>query len=297
MEAVQLKLENNLPDNIKKLYPFTSNYFELISGHKMHFVEEGNGAPILMVHGNPTWSIFYRKLINEFKSTNRVIVPDHIGSGLSDKPQDYEYTLKNHIDNLEALVKKLNLKNITLVVHDWGGAIGMGYAGRNPENVKNIVILNTAAFRSTELPWRIGLCKIPVIGEGLIRIFNAFSLLGTYMAVEKPMSEDVRQAFVYPYNNFKNRIGNARFVQDIPLNPEHPSYKTLIEVEENLKKLKCPKYIIWGAKDFCFTLNFFEKWKQIYPNAKTKVFENAGHYLLEDAGEEITQEIKEFIKV
>jgi haloalkane dehalogenase len=125
----------NIPSELKQEYPFSS-HFSSMKNHKLHYIDEGSGDAILMVHGNPTWSFFYRNLAKHFSKNFRVVVPDHLGCGLSDKPQDYEYTLKNHIDNLEKLVLELGLTNITLVLHDWGGAIGMGLATRNPQLIK-----------------------------------------------------------------------------------------------------------------------------------------------------------------
>ena len=133
-----------IPESLKKEYPFSSHYLKLQDGLKLHYVDEGNGSPIVMLHGNPTWSFFYRNLIKHFSGSNRVVVPDHMGMGLSDKPQDYQYTLENHINNLETLIANLGLEDITLVVHYWGGAIGFGYATRNLEKVKKVVIMNTA---------------------------------------------------------------------------------------------------------------------------------------------------------
>ena len=132
----------------RALYPFESHWLHLPSGPRMHFLDEGQGEPILALHGNPTWSFYYRELVKGLRGTNRVVVPDHVGCGLSDKPQDYPYTLRTHIDNVEALVDRLELGPFNLVVHDWGGAIGMGLAGRRPDLVKRILFLNTAAYRS-----------------------------------------------------------------------------------------------------------------------------------------------------
>ena len=136
-------------DDIKDLYPFESNFLELEDGLKMHYIDEGEGEVLLMLHGNPTWSFYYRNLIQSFQKKYRCIAPDHIGCGLSDKPQDYNYTLSTHIDNLEQLVNSLGLKDITLVMHDWGGSIGMGLAVRQPKLIKRLIIFNTAAFLST----------------------------------------------------------------------------------------------------------------------------------------------------
>ena len=193
---------------LQELYPYKENYFKTKAGHKLHYIDEGQngGETFLMLHGNPTWSFYYRNLINEFSQNSRVVVPDHIGCGLSDKPQDYEYSLENHISNVEDLVKELGLKDITLVVHDWGGAIGFGFATRHPDLVKRVVILNTAAYTSDYIAPQINICRIPVLGEKVIRTFNAFAYPATFMAVEKKLPKNAKKGFLYPYNNYRNRI-------------------------------------------------------------------------------------------
>ncbi|MBU4393539.1 MAG: alpha/beta fold hydrolase, partial [Proteobacteria bacterium] len=149
-------------------YPFPS-HFATIDGHLLHYIDEGAGRVIVMVHGNPTWSYYYRHLIALLSKTYRVIAIDHLGCGLSDKPQKYPYQLKNHIDNLQALLRQLRINSYSLIVHDWGGAIGLGVAGRYPAAIEKLVILNTAAFHSQRIPWRIRLCRWPFIGSLLVR--------------------------------------------------------------------------------------------------------------------------------
>jgi len=288
------------PAWLKELYPFESHFLTVENdGNKnqLHFVDEGqkNADPILMVHGNPTWSFYYRDLIKEFSNTNRVIAPDHIGCGFSDKPQNFEYMLENHISNIESLVEHLNLKDITLVVHDWGGAIGFGLATRHPDLIKKIVILNTAAYTCDYIPPQINICRTPILGEAVIRSFNAFAGPATHMAVEKPLSKNVKKGYLLPYNNYKNRIATAKFVTDIPMKRTHRSWKTLENIENKLSELTCPKLVLWGRKDFCFNDYFLNRWKGIYPDATYKVFEEAGHYVIEDAGKDLINEMRSFI--
>lgn len=283
------------PDWLNKLYPFTSHFFQLKDNLSLHYLDEGKGDPILMLHGNPTWSFYYRNLVAEFSKSHRVIVPDHIGCGFSDKPQDYEYTLKQHIDNLEKLVLELKLKNFIMVAHDWGGAIGFGLIERHPERVKKIILLNTAAYTSDVIAFQINMCRIPVLAEQVIRRLNGFALTATYMAVAKKMSPEIRKGYLFPYDSYKNRIATAKFVADIPMNPKHRSYRTLKNIELSLPRHHCPVLILWGKKDFCFHDYFLNRWREIYPHAIVKTFENAGHYVLEDAGEEIIAELKKFI--
>jgi len=148
-------------------YPFQPCRLE-IEGHSLAYLDEGQGPAVVMVHGNPSWSYLYRNLVSGLRDRYRCIVPDHLGCGFSDKPTDYPYRLKNHVDNLERLLEALGVERCILVVHDWGGAIGMGWAGRHPERVAGVVVLNTAAFRSPRLPLRIAICRWPVLGSLLI---------------------------------------------------------------------------------------------------------------------------------
>lgn len=290
-----------LPDWLTKEYPFAQNLHTLSSGVGMNFVDEGEGEPVLMLHGNPTWSYFYRNVIKALEQKEfRCIAPDHIGCGLSEKPQDYEYRLANHIDNLESLVNHLNLENVHLVVHDWGGAIGFGWAVRNVEKVKSITILNTAAFRSSSIPLRIAVCKLPLIGEYIVRKYNAFAGAAVTMAVQNKLPEDVKRGFLYPCDNFANRIATARFVEDIPMNTKHPSWETLQKIESklpDLAHLRRSINIIWGMKDWCFSPMYMRRWQEIFSDAYLERYKNAGHYLLEDAGEEIIPHMEMMLEV
>ena len=293
-----------IPHELKTEYPFSSHFFNLDNEeNKLHYIDIGEsknpGEAIVMLHGNPTWSFFYRNLAKHFSHiNNRIIVPDHLGCGLSDKPQDYDYSLENHIENVVSLVKKLNLTKITLIVHDWGGAIGMGLATRHPELINKIIVMNTAAFRSLEIPLRINILRNPV-GEWFIRSFNGFAGPATTMAVTKKLSPLVKKGFLLPYDTYETRIATAKFVRDIPMSEDHPTYKTLATIEEKLKTLndlKIPVLILWGEKDFCFTMNFQRKWLEFFPNAKVRTYKDAGHYLLEDKTSEVISEIESFLK-
>ena len=278
----------------KNLYPFKSNYFTTKDGHQLHYVDEGKGPVIIMVHGNPTWSFYYRNLIKELRQNYRVIAPDHIGCGFSDKPQNFDYCLKNHVDNLKDLIRHLGVEHFSLIVHDWGGAIGFGLATARPNDVDKVVILNTAAFTDNNIPWRINICKFPVLGEQLIRRFNGFAWPATFMAVKGKMDEEVKEGYLAPYDNYHNRIATARFVKDIPMRSTHPSFQTLKNIEEKLPLVKGKKLILWGEKDFCFNMHFYNRWREIYPEAASEVYGKAGHYVLEDATKETTQRVQRF---
>ena len=285
------------------LFPFRSNFFDRGAGLQMHYLDEGQGAPVLMVHGNPSWSFYYRNLVKALSGTRRCIVPDHLGMGLSDKPDDaaYSYTLKQRIDDLDALVSSLNLSEpVTLVVHDWGGMIGFGWAVRHPELVARIVILNTGAFplpKEKALPKRLKLTRT-ALGAFLVRGFNAFSFAATKMGCTRnKMSPEISLAYRAPYDSWKNRIATLRFVQDIPLGPEDEGYDLVENVAANLHQFNSvPALIAWGGKDFVFDDAFLRQWRQYLPQAKVHVMADAGHYILEDAAEEVVPLVADFIR-
>ncbi|MFC1587146.1 alpha/beta fold hydrolase [Planctomycetota bacterium] len=290
-----------LPDYLQEEYPFKHNYLQVSSGFRMHYLDEGpdGGAALLMVHGNPTWSFYYRNLVKAFGEEYRVIVPDHIGCGLSDKPQqDYGYSLAERIDDLDQLLRHLELKEIILVVHDWGGPIGIGAGLRHQEIIKGLVIFNTAAFLSKRIPWRINICRIPVFGEISILGLNAFARAATCMATTRAggLPVHIASGFTWPYDNWQNRIAILKFVHDIPLKPAHKSYAVVKEIQDKLVLFKnTPKMILWGERDFCFTLEFLEKWLEYYPDAQVHRFPDAGHYVVEDALDDILVELGEFV--
>ena len=278
-------------------YPFRSNYFQ-VQEHRLHYLDEGEGPAVVMVHGNPTWSYYFRNVVKTLSARFRVIVPDHIGCGLSDKPQHYDYNLETHISNLVALLEHLELKHVRLIVHDWGGAIGMGYATRFPERIEKIVVLNTAAFRSSRIPFRIRICRWPVLGSLLVRGLNGFARAAIYMAVCRKMPRKTAQAYLFPYNTWKNRVAIHRFVLDIPLEKGHKSYPTLAKIEERLSLLRqrnIPMLICWGGRDFCFNDHFFSQWKKRFPESEQFYFEDGGHYVLEDESGVIEPLIEKFL--
>lgn len=281
------------------LYPFASHYHDL-GGQRMHYVDEGAGCPLVMVHGNPTWSFFYRQLICALSPSRRTLVPDHIGCGMSDKPQDYQYTLQTHIDNLTSLIdaKIPPGEKLDLLVHDWGGAIGFGYATAHPERIRRLVILNTGAFLMPHIPPRIALCRLPILGALAVRGGNVFARAATRMTTVRPLSAAVRAAYLRPYDSWATRIAVHRFVQDIPLRPGDRSYETVQRIEQKLahfNEAKTPILIQWGMRDWCFDQTFLTRWREIYPHAEVAEYENAGHYLLEDEGEKITARVASFL--
>ena len=276
----------------RPLYPFESQALYLASGARMHYLDEGEGEPIVCLHGNPTWSFFYRELVKAYREKYRVIVPDHIGCGLSDKPQNYTYCLQTHIDNFAELVESLHLEPFTLVVHDWGGAIGMGYAVKHPEMVKRILFLNTAAFRSRRMPSTIALARLPLVGEMLVRGLNAFLLGALLTGTRHPLGTCTWAGYLYPYNSWSQRIAIARFVQDIPMRESDPSYKTLLDIEEHLSLLQDkPMSFVWGGRDRVFNDYFLSDWQRIFPKAQFLRLPDAGHLVMEDASMRVQEQL------
>lgn len=251
-----------------------------------------------MLHGNPTWSFYFRDLINGLRDRFRVIAPDHMGCGLSSKPQVYPYTLTTHIQNLEKLLDRLDVDNVTLAVHDWGGPIGFGWAIRHPRKVRRFVIFNTAAFLGGRLPWRIRLCRWPMLGDLIVRGLNGFARAAIYMASAQTsrMTPDVRHGYLMPYDSPSHRIAIHRFIQDIPLRPTAASYAVLGQIQLALGQFHDrPITIIWGMKDFCFTERFLDEWVMRFPKADVHRLENAGHYVVEDAHEHIVPIMQEVL--
>ena len=291
-------------------YPFESHFLTLADGLRCHYVDEPHDVVtphnvdqspdrpvLLMVHGNPTWSYFWRHVITQFRDRFRCIAIDHIGCGLSDKPdeEEYPFTLQRRIDDLVQLIEHLDLKQITLIVHDWGGAIGFGCAINKPERIKKIIVLNTAAFFDKKIPKRINICR-GIFSKFLIQKLNLFAIAATFMSTTKKLSKEIRKKYLEPYKTYESRIGIRTFVQDIPMEAEHRTRYLLDYMEEKLRSISARILILWGAKDFCFTEHFYNKFREIFPYAKARLFKNAGHYILEDECDEIIKEIEEFIK-
>ncbi len=288
------------------LYPFEPHWLTLPSGHRMHYVDEGpSDAPaVLMLHGNPTWSFYWRRLISALSPTHRVIAPDHIGCGKSDKPGDeaYSYRLAQRVQDIEVLVEQLGLQDITLAIHDWGGMIGMGWAHRHPDLVARLVVLNTAAFpmpSTKRLPASLWLARDTKAGALLVRGVNAFARGATRLAVTRVrLPKAVRDGFCAPYDSWDHRRAVLRFVQDIPLKESDPSFSIVREVGEHLHQFDDrPVLICWGDRDFVFDDHFLRVWKSALPSAEVHQFPDCGHYLLEDAPAEIEQLVRRFLGV
>jgi haloalkane dehalogenase len=304
-------------------YPFTPKRFEVRPGVAMSYLDEGprDGEVVVMLHGNPSWSYYWRNLVSGLSDPAsgkryRCIVPDHIGMGLSDKPDDgggllhphgtgapdYDYTLASRVDDLQALLRHAGIDDatpVTLAVHDWGGMIGFGWALSHAAQVKRLVITNTAAFplpSVKKMPWQIALGRDWTFGAVIIRAFNAFSGGASYVGVEKKMPAEVRRAYVSPYDTWANRISTVRFMQDIPLSPADRAWPLLEAAGKALPSFADrPAFIGWGLKDFVFDKHFLDGFRRALPNAQVTAFDDAGHYVLEDKAAELVPAIRAFL--
>ena len=279
----------------RELFPFKSQTLPLPAG-RLHYVDEGprTADPILCLHGNPTWAFHYRRLIAESRPFHRVVAFDHMGMGLSDRPPEFSYALADHVKNAVAFVDSLDLQKITLVVHDWGGAIGMGLALARPDRIARITVMNTAAFLIPKLPKRIAICRAGFLGEFITRGLNGFARAATKMTTSVPLHPDVRAGYLAPYSSWRRRIGIWNFVRDIPMEPAHRSRTTLAKIDEGLTSLQKPVQILWGERDWCFTPRFREEWQARFPNAYVHKFDDAGHYLIEDEPDGVIARIRDF---
>jgi haloalkane dehalogenase len=275
-------------------YPFKSNYLT-IRGLRYHYLDEGRGEPLVMLHGNPTWSFYFRGLVQKFSATHRVIVPDHIGCGLSDKPVagQYDFRLRSRIDDLNALLAHLVPdKAVTLIVHDWGGMIGLGWAVDHLARVRRLVIMNTAGFfppRGKAIPWRLRLLRQPnPVMDWAVLHLNLFARAALYMAPRRPLPPLVKAGLIAPYDTPGHRLATLKFVQDIPLSPDDPSGPIVARVDRELDRITArPVLLIWGRHDFVFDRDYFDEWRRRMPKAEVHWLDEAGHYLLEDAPEKI----------
>jgi haloalkane dehalogenase len=288
-------------DQIKHLYDFRSHYLNR-RGYRYHYLDEGQGEPLVMLHGNPSWSFMYRDLVRAFRDNYRTVVPDHIGCGLSDKPpgEDYPYTLEERVSDLEALLNETGIEsNVTLIMHDWGGPIGMTYAARHPSRISRLIVLNTAAFllpAGKPLHWSLSLCKNFRVAQFFILRFNAFARAAGYLGCRQRMPRKIRHAYRGPYDTWQNRIATLRFVQDIPLTSADASYGLLQQTQENLHRFQqTPMLICWGERDFIFDGDFLKEWIRRFPQAQVHRFPGAGHYVLEERTAAIVPLIRDFL--
>ena len=282
------------------LYPFAGRFLDRPGG-RLHYLDEGAGDPVVMVHGNPTWSFYFRSLVLALRGDHRCIVPDHLGCGRSDKPtaDRYDFSLKSRIDDLDALLADVG-DRVTLVVHDWGGMIGMGWAARHPGRVKRVVALNTAAFplpAAKRLPRTLWLGRNTAVGTWLILKANAFCRAAARWCVtRKPLPADVRAMYLAPYDTPAHRLAVLKFVQTIPLRDGDPGMDIVRHTAESLAQFQhTPTLLLWGLRDFVFDRHFLAEWQRRLPHAESHTWPDCGHYLLEDAPGECILKVREFL--
>ena len=304
-------------------YPFTPQRFEVRPGISMSYLDEGprdgevaDPEVVVMVHGNPSWSYYWRHLVLGLRDRYRCIVPDHVGMGLSDKPDDgggvqpprtpstdpahYDYTLQSRVDDLTALLAHAGVTgDVTLAMHDWGGMIGFGWALSHMPQVKRLVILNTAAFplpAAKPMPWRLSVGRDSTLGAWAIRRFNLFARGASRLGVSRRMPRDARDAFDAPYHGWANAISTIRFMQDIPLAPGDRAWPLLERVGNALPSFADrPAFIGWGLRDFVFDRHFLDGFRRALPNAEVHAFEDANHYVLADKHEVLVPAIRRFL--
>lgn len=276
-------------------YPFKSNFMQLATG-QMHYVDEGSGEPIVMLHGNPAWSFLYRKMIKKLRSDFRCIAPDHIGFGLSEKPFSWSYLPKDHAKNFEQLMDKLAVKDITLVINDWGGPIGLSYAINHPENVKRLIICNTWCWSVKGDPHFESFGKFmgSVLGSFLIKYFNFFAKVVVKSAFgdKKKLDKETHRHYYRHLKKPKDRKGSWVFPREII-----GSSDWLNDIWNQREKIKhIPTLIAWGSKDIAFREKERDRFLAEFENSQLIKYEDCGHYVAEEKGEELAKAVREFVK-
>lgn len=274
-------------------YPFHSNYFD-INGHQLHYIDEGQGETILFVHGTPSWSFDYRNIIKKLKTDYKCFAIDHMGFGLSDKPEHYDYSTQKHSKTLERFVLEKQLDNITLVVHDFGGPIGLNFAIRHPEKIKNLVILNSWLWSSKTDPDFIKLSKIlksPLL-PFLYRYLNfspKFILPKSFG--DHKLSKHLLKQYTQTFADKTQRNGALSFAKSL-LN-DQDWFQELWDKRQAISSK--PTLFIWGMKDPVIKPHYLDKFQNGFTNSKTVQFETCGHFPQEEQPEMVTKSILDFL--
>ena len=262
-------------------YPFSSHYLE-VSGGNMHYVDVGQGKPIVMVHGTPAWSFLYRKLIKHLSSTYRCIALDHVGFGLSEKPPHWNYTPQAHASNLEQLIAYLNLKDITLIVHDFGGPIGLSYALNHPDTINKIVILNTWMWslqEDADIQKKLAIVKSPLLSI-LYKYFNfsAKVLMPQAAGNQSIFTKKLHQQYTKPFGKPSERMGTLKFAKSLI---EADNWFASLWERRNVLVDK-PALIVWGMQDKFITSKQLDKWKTVFTQSKVIESTDSGYWLQEE---------------
>jgi haloalkane dehalogenase len=275
----------------ERLYPFESHYAD-VDGARVHYVDEGSGPPLLLLHGNPTYSFLYRDVIGGLRDRYRCIAPDHPGFGLSRAAPGYGYTPAEHSRVLEQLVLQLDLRDVTMMVQDWGGPIGFGAATRQPDRFAAFVIGNTWAWPKSDPGTQVFSRFLGgPIGRRLILKRNFFvekAIPGSMKLKELP--QEVMDAYRGPFPDPESRVAVAVFPREILR-----SRPFLAEVERGLRQLTDrPALIVWPTADLAFRERERRRWEELFANHRTVTLEGAGHYIQEEAPEEIVAAIRDW---
>ncbi len=286
----------NQPDWLDRdLYPFQSNFLELGIG-RMHYVDEGQGEVVLMVHGNPAWSFGYRRLIMGLSGRYRCVAPDHIGFGLSDKPYSWSYKPADHARNLRAFIERLDLRDITLVVQDWGGPIGLSYAVEHPENVRRLVIMNTWMWPVSGDLYYWGFSKFVggPVGRYLIRNHNFFANQVVRMVTgdKSKLTPAIHDHYLKPFPTPESRKGTWVFPGEIT--GSQAFLEGLWSQRERLAGK--PVLIAWGLKDIAFREQELRRWERVLPQAQVHRFPEAGHFVQEEEGDAVAGLVDAFLQ-
>jgi haloalkane dehalogenase len=273
-------------------FPFEPRYTEH-DGLRMHYLDEGQGNPVLCLHGEPTWSYLYRKMIPDLSSVARVVAPDYLGFGRSDKPTDRDwYSFDRHYGAILALVETLDLERLTVVVQDWGGPIGMRLTVERPEIVERLVVLNTGVGggRAPNEVW----LRFRDVVRAAGGEFQAGRLIRR--ACVRGLSDEAMAAYDAPFPTPESKAGPLMFPEQVPTEPEHPNTAPLLAIREALKAWEKPTLVLFGDSDPIFPPPVAERIAELIPGAlPAETIANAGHFVQEDAGEEAAARIVRFL--
>ena len=293
-----------LAPSVRAKWPFAARYAR-VNGWRMHYVDKGDGDPVLLLHGNPTWGFLYRDVIGPLvQSGRRVIVPDMIGFGLSEKPtREHAHTLDGHTANLVSLVRQLGLTRVTMVCHDWGGPTGLSFAMSNPDRVRALVVMSTwawprppAEFHTRVFPWR--LMHAPLVGPYLLGRHNALAGRGVYLSVvdRDKFRDEAQSIYEAVLPDPETRLLTWTWPRWIPLDDSARAFDRFVWLEQELAKSKLPTLIIWGREDEVFdAATFASRFKQLLPHAEGPHLVTGRHFLQEDSGPEIAELIRLFL--
>lgn len=275
------------------LYPFEHHYLDVGPG-RLHYIDEGSGPAVVLVHGTPTWSFLYRHLIRDLSRDHRVIAIDHLGFGLSEKPEGWSYRPEDHARNLEVLLEHLAPGEVTLVVHDFGGPIGLSYAHRHPERVRALVLFNTWCWSLRGTPTeRVSKVMGGPLGRLLYERLNLSPrvLLKAAFGDKSKLPREVHRHYTAPFPTPASRRGPWVLARELIGSSEW--YDSLWQGRERFADK--PTLILWGMKDPAFGRDALERWKTTLPHARTVEFPDAGHFVQEEAPEEAAREIRAFL--